>query len=77
MPLCREAVLGPAFTPGSLIRPSGALTIGPPSRRLWRRDGGPIGGVTSDRHIRRILSVLSEPRLTWLAKSVSYLLLPM
>jgi len=44
MSLFREAVLGPAFTPGSLLRPSRTVTIGPPSRCQRRRDGGPIGG---------------------------------
>ena len=42
--LAAQRLFGPAFTPGSLSRPSRTVTIGPPSRRLWRRDGEPIGG---------------------------------
>jgi hypothetical protein len=29
MPLCREAVLGPAFAPGSLLRPPRTVTDSP------------------------------------------------
>jgi hypothetical protein len=43
MPLCREAVLGPAFTPGSLLRPSRTVTIGPPAAF-----GGETAGRSAD-----------------------------
>ena len=46
MPLCREAVLGPAFTPGSRIRPSRTVTI---ARRL-----AAFGGETRRSRTQRI-----------------------
>jgi hypothetical protein len=57
MPLCREAVLGPAFTPGSLIRPSRTVTISPAvlpplaaRRRADRRTQRiPLNGLLQDR----------------------------